>query len=113
MQISYYVIPGIGEKGITTREHLYERVTRLVCQHLEVPFKELFKKNRKREVCLARHISMYIIRTHYPTVTLVSLGNYFCGRDHTSVVHGVQVIKNLMWSDPELKRKVEYLEGFL
>lgn len=113
MQISYYAIPGVGNKGITTRDHVYERVTRLVCQHMEIPFKEIFKKNRKRDVCLVRYISMFILRNHYTTITLVNLGKYFCYKDHTSVIHGIQVIKNLMWSDPELKRKVEYLEGFL
>lgn len=113
MTISPYAIPGIGNKGITTREATYERVTRLVCQHLEVPFKEVFKKTRKREVCLVRQISMYLIKTHYPPVTLVNLGFYFGGRDHTTVIHSIVAIKNLMWSDPEMKRRVDKIEGFM
>lgn len=113
MKISYYVIPGLSQKGVTTRDHVYERVTRLVCQHLEVPFKEVFKKTRKREVCLVRQISMYLIKTHYPPVTLMNLGVYFGGRDHTTVIHSIAAIKTLMQCEPEWKSKVDKIEGYI
>lgn len=113
MTISPYAIPGIGNKGITTREATYERVTRVVAQHLEIPFKDVFKKCRKRELCLVRQISMYLIKKHCRTFTLKSLGIYFGGRDHSTVIHAVDAITNLMWSDPELKSRVEYIEGYI
>ncbi len=75
-----------------------ETVTKLSAEFFNVPEEELLKKGRKKEVALARQAAMYLARTELD-VSLSAVGKYFGGRDHTTVLHGVERIEKQMDKD--------------
>jgi chromosomal replication initiation ATPase DnaA len=56
--------------------------------------KDIRGKCRQRELVKARWIAMYFIR-HQTDFTLKTIGDMF-GRDHTTVIHALETINDIM-----------------
>ena len=61
---------------------------------------ELRSPSRRRGVVLARDVAMYLAR-QLTSKSLKQIGDYFGGRDHTTVLHGCRKTESLMRSDSE------------
>jgi chromosomal replication initiator protein len=80
-------------------------VLRSVTQHFDVALKELLGTSRKRTIVVPRQIAMYLIREE-TGASLVDIGNQLGGRDHTTVMHGVEKITNDLENDAGLRQQV-------
>lgn len=89
-----------------------ENIQKIVCEHLSIEEQKLKDKTRKREVVLARHLTMYLSRS-FTKNSLKTIGEHFGGRDHTTVIHACQVIKDTMDTDHNFKMQVQTLEDKL
>ena len=58
-------------------------------------------RSRERTLTHARHVAMYMLRQH-TNLSLEQIGRLTGGRDHTTVLHGVNKITRLLGSDGEL-----------
>jgi len=67
--------------------------------------KDLTGPRRTKEIALARHMAMYLIR-ELTEATLSQIGKAFGGRDHTTVLHGCEKIAEGMQWDEELRHDV-------
>jgi chromosomal replication initiator protein len=56
---------------------------------------QLKDKTRKKEIVIARQIAMYFSK-EYTNHSLKSIGYHFGGRDHSTVIHAVQSINDMM-----------------
>lgn len=65
----------------------------------------LIGKTRHRNVVQARHIAMYLIREN-TILSLSQIGKLFGGRDHTSVLHGIQKIKSRLSTDETIATEI-------
>ncbi|MGL6022336.1 MAG: chromosomal replication initiator protein DnaA, partial [Chitinophagaceae bacterium] len=86
-----------------------ENIQKVVCDYLCIEEERLREKTRKREVVLARHITMYLSR-NFTKSSLKMIGEHFGGRDHTTVIHACQVVKDCMDTDNNFKKQVQQLE---
>lgn len=96
------VIGDIGtveEKAVTA-----EQIQKEVCELLEIPMTLLVGKSRKQEIVFARQVAMYLIRD-LTSASLKTIGNFFGGRDHTTVMHSVNTIENLLSSGEDRARR--------
>jgi chromosomal replication initiator protein len=80
-------------------------VLRSVTQHFDVALKELLGTSRKRTIVVPRQIAMYLMREE-TGASLVDIGNQLGGRDHTTVMHGVEKITNDLENDAGLRQQV-------
>lgn len=71
-----------------------------------IPEPLLSSKRRTQEVATARQVAMYIARTLTST-SLKMIGAEFGGRDHSTVIHAVNVVRDSIKSDAELKLRVD------
>ena len=62
-------------------------------------------KKRDRELVFARQLSMYLGNQFYPKETWKNLASIF-GKDHATAMTSVEVVKNLMFSNADIRRKV-------
>jgi chromosomal replication initiator protein len=70
---------------------------------------ELMKsKSRKRELVVARQVAMYFAK-EYTNHSLKSIGQHFGGRDHSTVIHAVQSVNDMMETDSKFKHSVQEL----
>lgn len=66
-------------------------------------------KTRKHEVVLPRQIAMYLAK-QLTSLSLKSIGLHFGGRDHTTVLHSIQMVENYVATDTAIAQAVSQLE---
>ena len=68
------------------------------CDILNISFGDLCTKSRKRELVMVRHCIMYYLRERTKH-SLITIGHLFGGRDHSTVLHGIETHENLYGFD--------------
>lgn len=86
----------------SSKEISMEYIQKLVCEYFEVPIEMVKSKTRKREIVQARQISMYLAKFHTKT-SLKSIGAFFGGRDHSTVIYACQTVDDLIDTDKKFK----------
>jgi chromosomal replication initiator protein len=94
-------------KGVSVDE-----VVRRISQYYEIPEKSIYEKTRKKEVVKPRQIIMYILREEF-NISYPSIGEKLGGRDHTTVIHSCEKIKQEMKGSPSLEQEVEHVRGLI
>lgn len=72
-----------------------------VCQFYNVEPAALRGQARTKDLSLTRQVAMYLMRT-LVNLSLKDIGREFDGRDHTTVMHSIERINQLMKEDPEI-----------
>ncbi|MBS1730907.1 MAG: chromosomal replication initiator protein DnaA [Bacteroidetes bacterium] len=89
----------------SSKEITIDTIQKMVCDFFDVPYEKLLHKTRKREIVQARQISMFLAKG-FTKNSLKTIGEHFGGRDHTTVIHSCQTVKNLMDTDTLFKENV-------
>lgn len=69
-----------------------EKIQQVVADEYNVSIKDLKGKKRCSQIVMPRQISMYLVRTMTDTST-TDIGDAFGGKDHTTVMHACNKIK--------------------
>jgi chromosomal replication initiator protein len=85
-----------------------ELVQKVVAESFGVKVSDLKSKRRTKAVVLPRQVAMYLCRTLVGS-SLPETGNFFGGKDHSTVIHAIKVIEVKKEKDPELRAKIEML----
>ncbi len=83
------------------RERKRVRPTSVIARtakYFELSSSDVRGKSRKAPIVHARHMAMYILKSEL-NLSLERIGELFGGRDHTTVMHGVDKIKTLINKD--------------
>lgn len=89
-----------------------DEVVRRIAQYYEVNEKSIYEKTRKKEVVKPRQIIMYILREEF-SVSYPSIGEKLGGRDHTTVIHSCEKIKDEMRRNPSLEQELEHVRSLV
>ena len=76
-----------------------EDIIQLICNFYSVPIYRLESSTRKREVVIARQMSMFMLR-YYTGLSYKAVAERFGGRDHTTAIHSINTINDLCETDP-------------
>ncbi len=79
-----------------------DAIQKIVAAHFDLRIMDLKAKKRSRAVVYPRQIAMYLART-LTDFSLPEIGEYFGGRDHTTVLHAYEKIQRDLQNDPKLK----------
>ena len=82
-----------------------EFIQNLVASHFNLNIHELLSPRRSRVLARPRQIAMYLSK-QYTTNSLPDIGRKFSNRDHTTVIHAVRKIDELIKKDNEIKQNV-------
>ena len=93
----------------SSKEITIDTIQKMVCNYFDVPYEKLLQKTRKREIVQARQISMFLAKA-FTKNSLKTIGEHFGGRDHTTVIHSCQTVKDLMDTDTLFKESVIELQ---
>jgi chromosomal replication initiator protein len=96
-------LANLREKVITN-----ELIQKIVAESFGVKPSDLKSKRRTRTVVLPRQVAMYLCR-QLAGSSLPEIGNFFGGKDHSTVIHSCKVIEEKREKDPELKARIEVL----
>jgi chromosomal replication initiator protein len=86
-----------------------EDIQRIVARQYNVSRADLLSSRRTANVVRPRQVAMYLAKT-LTLRSLPEIGRRFGGRDHTTVLHAVRKIENLVGSDAMLADEIEILK---
>jgi chromosomal replication initiator protein len=86
-----------------------EDIQRIVARQYNVSRADLLSSRRTANVVRPRQVAMYLAKT-LTLRSLPEIGRRFGGRDHTTVLHAVRKIENLVHNDTALAEEIESLK---
>ncbi len=89
-----------------------DEVVRRIAQYYEIAEKSIYEKTRKKEVVKPRQIIMYILREEFG-VSYPSIGEKLGGRDHTTVIHSCEKIKEEIKTNNSLEQELDHIRTLI
>lgn len=89
-----------------------EDIQKKVADHFGIRLADILSPRRAREVARPRQIAMYLAKV-MTEHSLPEIGRKFAGRDHTTIIHGVRKIEELMQSDRSIADDVAVIKGMM
>ncbi|MFT4736284.1 MAG: chromosomal replication initiator protein [Cyclobacteriaceae bacterium] len=83
-------------------------IQKTVSDYFKVGTDDLKAKTRKKEIVIARQVAMYFSKD-YTNHSLKSIGYHFGGRDHSTVIHAVQSVNDMIDTNSKFRLSVEEL----
>ena len=83
------------------RKLTVEDIQRKVADHYGIRLSDLIGPKRPRNIARPRQVAMYLAK-HLTLRSLPDIGRRFGGRDHTTIMHGIRKIEELMATDSQL-----------
>ncbi len=87
-------------------------VIKTVADFYNIEEDSIYEKTRRKEVVKPRQVVMYILREDF-NISFPSIGQKLGGRDHTTVIHSCEKIKNDLKKDSFLLQEIEQIRGTL
>jgi len=91
--------------GYDNKSTSIESIQNIVADHFGLGIQEMLSPRRSRSLARPRQIAMYLAK-QYTTNSLPDIGRRFSNRDHTTVIHAVKKIEELIKKDNEIKQNI-------
>jgi len=89
-----------------------KRIIEVIADFYDLPVKDILGRSRKKDLVLARHVLIYILREKYHE-SYPKIGRRLDRRDHTTAIYAHKKIKNKLKSNLMLKQEMESIESLL
>ena len=83
-----------------------------VARFYEIESTSIYEKTRRKEIVKPRQLIMYILREDFQ-VSYPTIGQKLGGRDHTTVIHSCEKIRNDLKSNPSLEDELGQIRALL
>jgi hypothetical protein len=98
--LSTVMNPPDGERGPPNfRHHPVTTICRVTAAHFKLDMSDMLSRRRQRNVVRARQVIMLVCK-QLTSLSLPEIARRMGGRDHTTIIHGVQVMRALVEYDP-------------
>jgi chromosomal replication initiator protein len=82
-----------------------ERIREIVARRWRVRADALASKRRTKDLTVPRQVAMFLIKEAFD-LSLVRIGEFFGGRDHSTVIHSIRKVEEEMERDPVFRELV-------
>jgi chromosomal replication initiator protein len=89
-----------------------DEIQRKVTEHFSLKMDDMASARRARNVARPRQIAMYLAK-QLTQRSLPEIGRKFGGRDHTTVMHAVRKVEELIGNDEAVAQDVEIIQRTL
>ena len=90
------------------RRTTIDQIQKKVAEHFNVKMSDMHSARRSRTIARPRQIAMFLAK-NLTTRSLPEIGRKFGGRDHTTVIHAIKKVKELVKNDSSLSEDIEIL----
>ncbi len=94
------------------RKITIEEIQRKVAEHYNVRLSDMIGPKRVRTIARPRQVAMYLSK-RLTSRSLPEIGRRFGGRDHTTIMHGIRKVEELMATDSQLSDDLLMLRRLL
>lgn len=96
----------------TKHELTPEAILKLVALQFNLRTTDIRSDKRTRKLSVPRQICMYLMRRHL-LMSYPEIGKFMGGKDHTTILHGVTRIGELLRTDPEILKATTTIESLI
>ncbi len=89
-----------------------DEIQRKVAEHYNLRLTDMHSARRARQVARPRQVAMYLSKL-LTARSLPEIGRKFGGRDHTTVMHAIRKVEELMGDDAQIAQDVEVVRRAL
>jgi chromosomal replication initiator protein len=101
------------ERNIKTRKKTtFNHLIKTVVEFYNIAEKDIFEQSRKKQIVLPRQIAMYLLREDFNT-SYPYIGEKFGGKDHTTVIHAYEKIKDESKKNEKLYNDIKQIRELL
>lgn len=112
LSLADMVLRDIAGKNPERRGLSIDLIKKVTAEYYSIKLDDMDAKIRTREIATARQVAMYLSR-ELTSGSLPKIGEEFGGRDHTTVLHANDKIKNALRTDREIREAVESITNNL
>jgi len=94
------------------RRTTIEEIQKKVSEHFQIRVSDMHSPKRVRSVARPRQVAMYLSKL-LTTKSLPEIGRKFGGRDHTTVLHAIGKVEELIQSDSSFSEDIDLLRRML
>ena len=91
---------------ISDKKISMDLITKVVCDYYNISKADILSKRRTKNIAFPRQISMYLSR-ELTDSSLPAIGDYYGGRDHSTVIHGYDKIKEELKTNGTLEEEIK------
>lgn len=84
-------------------------IQKTVSEYYSINLDDLKAKTRKKEIVVARQVAMYFSK-EFTNHSLKSIGYHFGGRDHSTVIHAVHTVNDMIETDSSFRNAITELK---
>jgi chromosomal replication initiator protein len=106
-QILRDIIPVQGSSPVSI-----DAIVHTVAEHYSIAVEEMRGKRRDKHIVFPRQVAMYLIREETES-SLPVIGSAFGGRDHTTALHAIEKITELVREDARLQNDLRQIRNHL
>jgi chromosomal replication initiator protein len=89
-----------------------KEVVKIISDFYSIEEESIYEKTRRKEIIKPRQVVMYILREDF-NISYPSIGDKLGGRDHTTVIHSCEKIKNDLKADHLLSQEITQIRNLL
>ena len=89
-----------------------QKIQDVVCEYFNIKKELIQSKSRKREIVQARQVAMYFTKAH-TEMSLSQIGTHIGKRNHATVLHACNTVRNLLDVDKTFRSNVDEIERIL
>ena len=90
-----------------------EKITKVTCEYFGIKQTDICGKKKTKELVEPRQMAMYLVTSILPDIPLATIGQFFGGRDHTTVIHARDKIQQRIAEDTIYKKRVEDIKNLV
>lgn len=85
------------------------KVINYICLEYKIEKYKVLSESRKKEYAIIRHIIAYMLRKHFPELILKDIANKITRKDHSTIIHSINYIKDQMYINRKFKEEMKLL----
>ncbi|MBN9543799.1 MAG: chromosomal replication initiator protein DnaA, partial [Alphaproteobacteria bacterium] len=86
-----------------------ELIQEKIAAYYKIKVTDILSSSRERKLARPRQLAMFLCKKH-AQASLIDIGRKFGGRDHTTVMHALKQIENLLATDNDLMNDLSLVE---
>ena len=80
-----------------------------VCEHYHITLEEITSANRSQNIAKPRMVVMFLCKKLLSNMTLKEIGSYLGGKNHTTVMHGIENVTKDIEKDNSFANTIDVL----
>jgi len=111
LSLAHKVLLNFKEKEPATNHtsaHL-DDVLKIVARHFDMSIADLRSKKRSKDIACVRQVACYVLKKHTEN-SLQAIGAYIGGRNHSTVIHAIGKVEDMLAKDGGFAQKLKRIE---